>query len=573
VATQGALTEGVAMQDRIAELELRLARVEARLSALEGSAPASDVSDEDLPEARLADSLVATAPTHIGHALLIFGGAYLLRAITDFGFVPTAIGIFMGASYAVLWLYMAYRRSAIVAQRTGAAILAGLSIVLAMPLLVEATQHFQLLTGQQSAVALAVYCALALGVALKRNLRMLAWLTTAGGIATGVAILIVSHSALVVAAFLIVLGLATLWIVYTRDWIGLQWLGAVGANGVVLGLVGLSTTDQWPVSPDTAAIFAMFLLLAYLVSFVFRTHVRGNSVAFFEPMQALAASAVTFVATVMAARAGQFGLMLMGVLSIVVGGSSYALAFSPETRRVRGRNFFFYSTLGLFFVLAGSGLILPHTASASLWSLLAVMMAGLSGRTGRVALSLQCTLLLLAAGINSGVLRTGMHALAGHAGPDWPGLLAAHAGVAAATVACLFIPVAQRSERWGKLAGMPQLMVLALSVWEVGGLIVVWLAPLLAGAASAEPNLALLASVRTAVLSVAAVTLALSSRHRRWLEARWLAYPLLVLVAIKLFAEDFPHGQAATLFVSLAFVGSAVLLVAKLIRRREPEPT
>jgi hypothetical protein len=41
-------------------------------------------------------------------------------------------------------------------------------------------------------------------------------------------------------------------------------------------------------------------------------------------------------------------------------------------------------------------------------------------------------------------------------------------------------------------------------------------------------------------------------------------------VAIKLFAEDFPHGQAATLFVSLAFVGSALLLVAKVIKRQRP---
>jgi hypothetical protein len=382
------------MKDRIAELESRLARVEERLSALEGEKPAKVAADEPVPESTAAHRMVAGAPTHIGHALLIFGGAYLLRAITDFQFVPTGIGIFMGATYAVFWLYMSYRKGSVETQRTSAAVFGALSIVLAMPLLVEGVQHFKLLTGQQSAVALAIYCALALGVALKRNLRTLAWLTTAGGIATGIAILVVSHSAYLVATILILLGLATLWIVYTKDWLGLQWLGAVGANGVVLGMVGLSTTDQWPIEPETAAIFAMFLLLSYLVSFVYRSHVKGHSVAFFEPMQALAASAVTFAAAIVAARVGQFGLGMMGVLSIVVGGSAYALAFSPETRRLRGRNFFFYSTLGLLFVLAGSGLILPHNAAAILWSLLAIMMAVLSGRTGRVALSLQCTLLI-----------------------------------------------------------------------------------------------------------------------------------------------------------------------------------
>ncbi|NIN82619.1 MAG: hypothetical protein GTO39_19010, partial [Pseudomonas stutzeri] len=51
-----------------------------------------------------------------------------------------------------------------------------------------------------------------------------------------------------------------------------------------------------------------------------------------------------------------------------------------------------------------------------------------------------------------------------------------HLIIAATTVACLFIPVAQHSERWGTLAGVPQLIVLALSVWEVGGLMVLYAA-------------------------------------------------------------------------------------------------
>jgi hypothetical protein len=96
---------------------------------------------------------------------------------------------------------------------------------------------------------------------------------------------------------------------------------------------------------------------------------------------------------------------------------------------------------------------------------------------------------------------------------------------------------------------------------------VVGAAPLLAGAGSEEPNLAILAALRTAVLAASSVTLALSSRFRRWPEARWLVYPVLVLVGLKLFAEDFPNGQPATLFVALAFVGGALLLVARLLNR------
>jgi hypothetical protein len=68
-------------------------------------------------------------------------------------------------------------------------------------------------------------------------------------------------------------------------------------------------------------------------------------------------------------------------------------------------------------------------------------------------------------------------------------------------------------------------------------------------------------------LSAASVTLALSSRFKRWPEARWLVYPVLLLVGVKLLLEDFPNGQPASLFVALALVGSALLLVAKLLSR------
>jgi hypothetical protein len=561
------------MKDRIDDLESRLASVERRLSALEGGQPAEARGDQPISEPTLGGSFVASSSLHLGRALLIFGGAYLLRAITDFQFVPTAVGIFMGATYAVFWLYLAYRKSPDPKQRTYAAILGGISIVLAMPLLLEATNRFQLLSGGQSASALTVYCALALAVAAKRDLRSIGWLATAGGIATAVVVMIVSHSALVVVAFLILLGLGSLWVVYWRGWMGLQWLGAAGANAAVLALIMLSGSDRWSLEPRTAAIFGMVLLLVFLTSFVIRTRVMGHGAGIFEAVQAPVAAGIAFWAAIVATQAGQFSLTPIGVLAIVLGGGSYALAFSGQVREARGRNYFYYSTLGLVFVLAGSAMILDPIAAAALWSLMALTMAWQSGRTGRVTLSLQCTFLLVAAGAYSGVLATGLQALAGDATDGWPVLLPSHVGVAAVAVVCLFLPVAQHSERWGVLAGLPQLIVLSLSVWEVGGLMVVFMAPMLADTAGAEPDLGALAALRTAVLAVASVTLALSSQHPRWPEARWLVYPVLVLVGIKLFVEDFPNGEPMTLFVALAFVGTALLLVNPLISKGDQQST
>jgi hypothetical protein len=95
----------------------------------------------------------------------------------------------------------------------------------------------------------------------------------------------------------------------------------------------------------------------------------------------------------------------------------------------------------------------------------------------------------------------------------------------------------------------------------------VLMAPVIANAGSQDIDLANLAALRTAVLAASSVTLALSSRFKRWPEARWLVYPVLILVGFKLIIDDFPHGEPVTLFVAFALVGSALILVAKLLRR------
>ena len=77
-----------------------------------------------------------------------------------------------------------------------------------------------------------------------------------------------------------------------------------------------------------------------------------------------------------------------------------------------------------------------------------------------------------------------------------------------------------------------------------------------------------MAALRTATLSVAAVILAFASRQKRWPEARWLVYPLMILIGIKLFFEDFPNGEPTALFIALGFVGGALLLIASLLKKR-----
>jgi len=561
------MPNGIAMEDPVVALELRLTAVERRLTALESAQPEVTAFIEEAPAADFGNGSLSNASTLLGSVLLIFGGAYLLRAITDLNFVPTAFGIFLGASYALLWLLMAYVVGHDERRSTRALFYGASSIFLALPLLVEATTRFQLLSGRQGIDALTIFCALCLFVAVARNLRILGWVVTAGGIVTAFVILKAAHSAIPAAIFLILLGLGSLWAAYSRQWMGTQWLGALGADAGIVVLALLTTSEQWSVQPHASLLLAATLLITYLVSFAIRTHIRGQNAGMFETVQGILTIGIVFGVAIVASRTGQVVLAEIGVPSLLLGACAYGLAFTPETRGARGRNFYFYSTLGLVLVVAGTALVMSPAMAAAAWSLMALAMAWFSGRSGRVALSLQCTFLLLAAGVGSGILATGLEALVGDASALWPPFVPWHVIIALTTVACLFIKVAQHSDRWGVLSGVPQLIVLALSVWEVGGLMVAYLAPALAGVGGADANPAILAALRTAVLSAASVTLALSSRFKRWPEARWLVYPVLLLVGVKLLVEDFPNGQPATLFVALAVVGSALLLVAKLLGR------
>ena len=68
---------------------------------------------------------------------------------------------------------------------------------------------------------------------------------------------------------------------------------------------------------------------------------------------------------------------------------------------------------------------------------------------------------------------------------------------------------------------------------------------------------------------MSAILLAWLGRRSRFEEATWLVYPLLVAGGLKLLLEDLRAGRAATLVVSLAFYGGALILAPRLARRTE----
>jgi hypothetical protein len=106
------------------------------------------------------------------------------------------------------------------------------------------------------------------------------------------------------------------------------------------------------------------------------------------------------------------------------------------------------------------------------------------------------------------------------------------------------------------------MLVAALAVSAAGALagwVAGWLGP--PGAAA---DLGVIGTGRTAVLAAGAILAAWAGRREAGREAGWLAWPVVALLGLKLLLEDFQRGRPATLFLSLAFAGAALILVPRL---------
>jgi hypothetical protein len=91
--------------------------------------------------------------------------------------------------------------------------------------------------------------------------------------------------------------------------------------------------------------------------------------------------------------------------------------------------------------------------------------------------------------------------------------------------------------------------------------------PMAAGTPGQSADAALVAAIRTVVVGAAVLLLAWAGGRGVFAEGRWLMYVVLVLGGIKLLTEDFPAGRPATLVLSLAVYGAALIVAPRWVRR------
>ena len=587
------------MQDKLARIETALEVLSKQLQQLEGRVSQLEGRDHlaatppivESPEPAAIDTSAAAidgAPASeshtvahvlglIGRTFLILCGAFLLRSLTDTGNMPLALGVVLGLTYAAFWLFAADRGAG--KGRPLSAVLFGLaSVVIAYPLIWEATTKFDLLDADPATAFLAVFSISMLAVAWRRNLEIFAWCVSAAALVTDLAILLTYRNWGSGAALAVLVGGVSLWFAHSRGWVALRWPVAVIVNVVPLMIVSVTLRPTAPGVPEGPPVqLAVAVLLAYLVVYLGGFSLLmlnlGQRPGGFEFVQSVVCLAVGLTSLAAVTRGMDGAIEILGWGILFAGAVSYTVSFAFVDRRLgMGRRFFYYTSLGLVLVIWGLRIVANDTTAILVLSAIGIA-AAIAGKTNdrhtlRAHSAAYVTAAAAIAGLGPQAVETLLLPITG----TGSSVGFSDVAVAAAAVTCyVVIAPTQRVEsvRWPRRIPAVILAVVALiSLASVG---LGWAFEFFGHGSAVDPAWA--AAIRTAILSLSAIILAGLGSRRHLLELVWLVYPLLVVTGVKLLIEDLRHGKPLALFVSFAFLGVALIVAPRLLRKSSPKPS
>jgi hypothetical protein len=554
------------LTSRVAAIERRLARLESQEPAARPVEPSGPAAENPLAGLDMRD--VGSVVTLLGRTLFVLAGAFLLRALTDSGRLAAGPGVLLGLAFAVTWIVMADVAGG--RGRASSAAFHGVAFVLiAFPLIFEATTRFRFLATAAAAAGLGGCTAIALIVGWRRRLYGLAWIATLGGLATACALALHTAELGPFALFLVLLGVAALWLGYVLGWTLLRWPVALAADLAILVLSVRAVTPAAADTPAMAFVAQGVLLVAYLGSFAARTLVLNRDVIPFEVAQSIGAITAGLGGAAYLTHMTRGGGLPLGVATVALGVACYGAAVVfLERRQGRRRNFYFYTTTGLVFVLAGCALAMPSAGVGLVYAVLGVAAAWAGRLSRRVTYRSHGAAYLTAAVVATGLLPHVLYGLGLPLAPDGKASITMLGVLALCGAAMWGLGPEAAPTATAPWRRVPRLIVLVLLLGGLLGAIVGWVLPPLAGPDSAG----LVATVRTALLVAGILVLALASRVWAFVEGAWLVYPLLLLTGLKFALEDFRAGRPATLFVGFALYGLALIAGPRLCRRPGAPP-
>lgn len=563
----------LALANQVAGLADRLAAVEVRGDAV-GQRPPSPVAlaADASPGAQGHLASLTALPALGGRMLLVLAGGFVLRALTDGGVVPGAVGLALGIAYAVVLAALA-ERAARAGARLDATAHGITALLVACPLLYEAVARFHLLRVEAATAGLAAAAAGLLLLAFSRRLPALAWTAAAGCTATVLALMFQSERAVPGAMFLAMLATGAAWLGAVPGWRGLRWVAAVVANLGVLAVALRAVSPFAEEGPRAAVLVAAALLALTLATVAAQTLLLRRGARAFEAFQTAGAVGAGMGGAAILSAHGAPGGAAFGAAAAACGLAAYSAALTLRTRRPEDPAFFpFFTSAGALLLWSGLALALRGPARALVEAALAVASAWLARRLGRRSLAVHAALWAWASAAAGGLLSVSAAALLAAPARAWVPLGAPAAAALLAAAACAWLTRPGEGPESGAEGWTARAVWLALLVLVAAGgagLAVALLARVVAGAPGPDASRGTLAAVRTVVLVAAAALLALAGQRDVRREARWLAYGLLGLTGFKILAEDLLAGRAVPLVVSFGVYGVALLVLPRL-RRRGP---
>lgn len=494
--------------DAMETLAARLTVVEERLARLErGSSSPVELERVESAE-EPARSIDATL---IGKSILIVGGGYVLRALTEMGVLLQSAGIALGLIYALFWMVVADR--ALKRGKTTVALFdAATAALIASSLIWEATTRLHQLTPAIGSALIVVASGTMLIVARRQHSVAVALIAgilaclSSIGLAIGTMHLVEPLCALSVVGVL----------VSTFDW-PLHVFSIVAVASDTLALPLIAMTLMAPGRENAAAEIALIVFaLSWLI-------VPRSA-------QAVLATVIGLGGAAVIAQFHNGDLIIVALTCVAISAACWVAASLRSRREV----FAICAAVAFF---AGTILVLQPAFLSGVWAIASVASSFAARRGSWDSMNVHAAFWALAAAVASGL----------------PSVLVTAKDPSPVTV---FVGLVAAIALWSAPEQAHRSRLLLLSVATAVSIAVV-----AGGVSDLMKSRAILAMTRTVVFSIAAVVLAGLSRSV--LEARTLAWILLIAGGAKILLEDLTAGSAVTIVVALALYGGAIVIVAR----------
>jgi hypothetical protein len=540
------------LRQRVLKLEERLGTVAAPKAPVLASAPLP--AGFGLPP--------NTVPV-LGRMVLAIAGAYVLRALTDWGAMPVAAGVAIGLVYALVWLWVAARSP--MEAKFAAAVSCATSVLIMAPLVWEATGRLKVMSSGTSSGVLAAFALAALSLGSWTQLRIIGTIAGVSSIVMAILLLLAHDDIVPFTTVLLVIAAANEFAAWRDLQPGARAFAALAADFSVLLFSYLMSSphgmpETWiPVSLYAVLIVQLALALIFIATAISQGVVRRRTLAFAEMAQTGAALLIGIGGAVWVFKEHRSVMLGLGIAALAGGIAFYGVSFLLLERDNKW-NFRALSTFGLLLVLAG--IYLPFTRS-EFWILSCVCAVGCCWASRAFVLptlGLHGAVYLL---LGSAAARATSQSLqvffAIGGGPEeWRASLCVLVAATVAWMAITGIPPGAPGHWRNQISS---LTLAAHVVWITAGLAVYAILALWRTGVGVPAD-----TLGTVVLTGLAVALAWVGTHWRKPELVWLLWGFMALGGYKLAIRDFINEHNLALVVSLLCYGGALIILPRMLR-------